>query len=85
MCVALASSLRDQVVPQHYCFAAEVGLGGEIRGVSRVEQRIAEAAKLGFKKLFISPYNLRGLTSPNLKLDIRPMARIDALLISLFV
>jgi DNA repair protein RadA/Sms len=45
VCAALVASLKDQAVPQHYCFAAEVGLGGEIRGVSRIEQRIAEAEK----------------------------------------
>ncbi len=80
VCVALASSLRDQVLPQDYCFAAEVGLGGEIRGVSRVEQRIAESAKLGFKTIFISQYNQKGLATKDFKITIRPMARIDEIL-----
>jgi DNA repair protein RadA/Sms len=80
VCAALASSLQDQVLPQHYCFAAEVGLGGEIRGVNRVEQRIAEAEKLGFKTIFISQYNQKGLSTQNFKIAIRPMARIDEIL-----
>ena len=83
VCVALASSLRDQVVPQHYCFAAEVGLGGEVRGVNRVEQRIAEAAKLGFKALFISQYNQQGLTPQDFKIAIKPIGRIEELLTGL--
>ena len=80
VCVALASSFQDQVLPQHYCFAAEVGLGGEIRGVGRVEQRIAEAAKLGFKTIFISQYNQKGLSMQDFKIAIRPIARIDEIL-----
>lgn len=54
---ALLSSYEDKPLPQHYCFAGEVGLNGEIRAVHRIEQRIAEAAKLGFEKIFISPFN----------------------------
>jgi len=80
VCVALASSLHNQVFSQHHCFAAEVGLGGEIRGVSRIEQRIAEADKLGFKTIFISQYNQKGLSRQNFKIAIRPMARIDEIL-----
>ncbi len=54
---ALLSSLKDQPLPEGYCFAGEVGLSGEVRAVNRIEQRIAEADKLGFKKIFISKYN----------------------------
>lgn len=54
---ALLSSYEDKPLPQQYCFAGEVGLNGEIRAVHRIEQRIAEAAKLGFEKIFISPFN----------------------------
>ncbi len=80
VCVALVSSLQDQVLPQHYCFAAEVGLGGEIRGVSRIEQRIAEADKLGFKAIFISQYNQKGLSGKDFKITIKPMTRIEEVL-----
>ncbi|WP_010135557.1 DNA repair protein RadA [Ochrovirga pacifica] len=54
--VAVLSSNEDEPVPQNYAFAAEVGLAGEIRPVNRVEQRIAEAEKLGFEKIFISKF-----------------------------
>lgn len=83
-CVALASSLRDREVPQAYCFAAEVGLGGEIRAVNRVEQRIAEADKLGFEKIFISPYNQKRLNTQSFTIEIKPISRIEELVSSLF-
>ena len=54
--VAILSSNNDINVPENYCFAAEVGLSGEIRPVSRIDQRIKEAEKLGFSKIFISKY-----------------------------
>lgn len=54
--VAVLSSNEDESVPQNYAFAAEVGLAGEIRPISRVEQRIGEAEKLGFEKIFISKF-----------------------------
>ncbi len=53
---AIMSSNNDVNIPEDYCFAAEVGLSGEIRPVSRIDQRIKEAEKLGFSKIFISKY-----------------------------
>ena len=55
---ALLSSYEDVAMPLHVCFAGEVGLSGEIRAVNRIEQRIAEAQKLGFEKIIVSKYNL---------------------------
>ncbi|MBU6157823.1 MAG: DNA repair protein RadA [Bacteroidetes bacterium] len=57
---ALLSSYEDSPIPPNVCFAGEVGLSGEIRAVNRIEQRIAEAEKLGFEKMIISKYNLSG-------------------------
>jgi DNA repair protein RadA/Sms len=54
---ALLSSYEDSPLSPHTCFAGEVGLSGEIRAVNRIEQRIAEAEKLGFEKIFVSKYN----------------------------
>ena len=54
---ALISSFKDEPLPLNYCFCGEVGLSGEIRAVNRVGQRIAEADKLGFSKIFVSKYN----------------------------
>ncbi|MEO1652242.1 MAG: DNA repair protein RadA, partial [Bacteroidota bacterium] len=49
VCASLVSSYEDQIIPAHTAFAAEVGLGGEVRAVNKIEQRISEAEKLGFK------------------------------------
>ena len=57
ICVSMVSSYEDRPIPTDYCFAGEVGLGGEVRAVSRTENRIMEAEKLGFKKIFISHFN----------------------------
>jgi len=54
---SILSSNEDVPLPANYCFAAEVGLSGEIRPVQRVEQRILEAEKLGFSTIFVSKYN----------------------------
>ena len=59
---ALLSSYEDTPVPNSVCFAGEVGLSGEIRAVTRIEQRIAEAEKLGFEKIIISKYNQKNIT-----------------------
>ncbi|MHA7877347.1 MAG: DNA repair protein RadA [Bacteroidota bacterium] len=84
VCVALASSLQESAITQDYCFAAEVGLGGEIRGVSRIEQRIVEADKLGFSTIFISQQNQKKLAKQNVKINIISMARINDILAALF-
>ena len=55
--MAILSSNEDIAIPKNICFAGEIGLGGEIRPVQRVEQRISEAEKLGFDTIFISKYN----------------------------
>ena len=60
--VAVISSHEDMPVSPKVCFAAEVGLSGEIRAVNRIEQRIAEAEKLGFEKILVSKYNQKGLS-----------------------
>src|SRR6185369_439146 len=53
---ALLSSYEDIPLPAQVCFAGEVGLSGEIRAVNRLDQRIAEAEKMGFKKIIVSKY-----------------------------
>jgi DNA repair protein RadA/Sms len=81
---ALLSSYNDQPVSYHYCFAGEVGLSGEIRAVNRIEQRIAEADRLGFEKIFISRYNKKGLDLSRYKLEVITSGRIDELYRQLF-
>jgi DNA repair protein RadA/Sms len=53
VCMALVSSLEDKVLPEKSIYIGEVGLGGEIRGVNRIDERVNEALKLGFEKVFI--------------------------------
>jgi len=64
MAVAIVSSYEDQPVGDNVCFAGEIGLSGELRPVQQINQRIAEAEKLGFQKIFISSYN-RKVEAPN--------------------
>jgi DNA repair protein RadA/Sms len=60
----IVSSYRDVAVSAHDCFIGEVGLTGEVRRVSRVEQRVQEAAKLGFKRAIIPASNIGGWDFP---------------------
>ncbi len=74
---ALLSSYEDVPVPQHICFAGEVGLNGEIRAVNRIEQRIAEAEKLGFEKIIVSRFNKKGFDKNQFKIDVVALGRVD--------
>lgn len=80
----ILSSNEDMPIPQNVCFAAEVGLTGEIRPVSRIEQRISEADKLGFEKVFISSYNLKGLDTKNFKIEIISVTKMEEVFSKLF-
>ena len=64
---AILSSNMDISLPDNCCFAAEVGLSGEIRAVNRVEQRILEAEKLGYDVIFVSKYNKIKVTDYKIK------------------
>jgi len=81
---AILSSNEDLPIPQTVCFAAEVGLTGEIRPVSRIEQRILEAEKLGFEKIYISSFNLKGLNLKNFKIEIIAVSKMEEAFSSLF-
>jgi DNA repair protein RadA/Sms len=74
---ALLSSYEDTPVPHHTCFAGEVGLSGEIRAVNRIEQRIAEAEKLGFEKIIVSRYNQKGLVKQKFNIEIITMSKVE--------
>lgn len=75
--MSILSSNADIPVSGKKCFAAEVGLSGEIRPVSRVEQRIFEAEKLGMEEIFISNYNYKGLERKKFRIEIIPLKRIE--------
>ena len=80
---SVLSSNFDISIPINYCFCAEVGLTGEFRPVSHINQRIAEAARLNFKKIFISKYNKLANNLPT-KIEIILVAKIEDLLKRLF-
>ena len=77
VCVAIISSLEEVAVPGKVCFAGEVGLGGEIRAVNRLERRIAEAAKLGFESIYVSRYQVKGLPSENRDITIKAFGKLE--------
>ena len=74
---AILSSNMDAPVDHGLCMAGEVGLSGEIRPVSRIEQRIAEAEKLGFTSIIIPRYNLQGLDNKKFKIKIIPVRKVE--------
>ncbi len=74
---ALLSSYEDVALPQRICFAGEVGLSGEIRAVNRIDQRIAEAEKLGFEKIIVSKYNQKGLSKQKFNIEVVLMGRVE--------
>ncbi|MFY7890926.1 MAG: DNA repair protein RadA [Spirosomataceae bacterium] len=83
VCASLVSSYEDISIPSSICFAAEVGLGGEIRAVNRIEQRISEAEKLGFKEIWISKFNAKGIDPQNHKIRIRMASKLEEVFIQI--
>nr|WP_225859884.1 MULTISPECIES: DNA repair protein RadA [Chitinophaga] len=81
---ALLSSYEDIAVSSKICFAGEVGLSGEIRAVNRIEQRIAEAEKLGFERIFISRYNKKGVDFSRFNIDVISVGRVEEVYQKLF-
>lgn len=81
---ALISSLEDISIPSDVCFAGEVGLSGEIRAVNRIDQRIQEADRLGFKQIFISKYNTKGLDHQRYNIDIFTVGKVEELYRAVF-
>jgi len=82
--VALLSSFEDVALPHEICFAGEIGLSGEIRAVNRIEQRIAEAEKLGFKKIIVSKYNQKAMIKQKFNIEVATMGRVEEVYRSLF-
>ncbi len=80
---AVLSSNADIPIHNSICFAAEVGLSGEIRPVQRIEQRITEAEKLGFKEIYISKYH-KGLKAGDYGIQLRQMGKIEEVFAGLF-
>lgn len=80
---ALLSSYEDQTLNHNYCFAGEVGLSGEVRGVNRIDARIAEAGRLGFERIFIAAANTKGI-SANEGIDVVSVSKVEQIYKELF-
>lgn len=81
---AVLSSNVDTPIESGWCMAGEVGLSGEVRPVARIEQRIAEAEKLGFSHIIIPKYNLQGLNPKKFNIELHPVRKVEEALRLLF-
>jgi DNA repair protein RadA/Sms len=73
---SILSSYQNISIDKGYVFAGEIGLSGEVRAVSRIEQRISEAEKLGFRQIMISKYN-KGIDEMNSKIKIIKIGKVE--------
>ena len=74
---SVLSSNVDTPIESGWCMTGEVGLSGEVRPVSRIEQRISEAARLGFKNIIIPKYNIQGLDTFKYNIEIKPVRKVE--------
>ena len=81
---AVLSSNVDTAIETGWCMAGEVGLSGEVRPVSRIAQRIAEAEKLGFKDMIIPALNVQGLNTKKYNITLHPVRKVEEALRCLF-
>ncbi len=84
LCVSLISSMEEIPVSDKACFAAEIGLGGELRAVNRIDQRISEAEKLGFDKIYISKYSHKSLDLKKTKIEVMAFSKLTEVFQDLF-
>ena len=81
---AILSSNMDTAIEPEVCMAGEIGLSGEIRPVNRIEQRIGEAEKLGFKRFILPKYNMQGLNTQKIKIELIPVRKVEEAFRALF-
>jgi len=81
---AVLSSNEDIPLDPNICFAAEIGLSGEVRAVNRIEQRIMEAEKQGFKKIVLSKFGMKSVNRNKYSIEIIDKGRIDDVISYLF-
>ena len=81
---AVLSSNVDTPIESGWCMAGEVGLSGEVRPIARIEQRIAEAEKLGFQHMIIPKYNIGGLNRKKFNIELVPVRKAEEALRALF-
>ena len=74
---SILSSNMDVAIDNTICMAGEIGLSGEIRPVNRIEQRIKEADKLGFKRFILPNFNTQGLNLKNINIELKPVRKVE--------
>jgi len=84
LCISIISSMEEIPVNDKICFAAEVGLGGELRAVNRIDQRISEAEKLGFEEIYISKYSQKSLDLKKNKIAVKSYGKLEEVFSDLF-
>ena len=84
LCISIISSMEEIPVNDKICFAAEVGLGGELRAVNRIDQRISEAEKLGFEEIYISKYSQKSLDLKKNKIVVKSFGKLEEVFSDLF-
>ncbi len=84
ICISVISSMEEISVSDKICFAAEVGLGGELRAVNRIDQRISEAEKLGFQEIYISKYSQKSIDTQKSKIKVKSFGKLTEVFKELF-
>jgi DNA repair protein RadA/Sms len=84
VCISIISSMEEIPVSDKLCFAAEVGLGGELRAVNKIDQRISEAEKLGFEEIYISKYSQKGLDLKKTRIKVKSFGKLTEVFQDLF-
>ena len=84
VCISIISSMEEIAVSDKSCFAAEVGLGGELRAVNKIEQRISEAEKLGFEEIYISKFGQKGIDLTKSRISVKSFAKLTEVFQELF-
>lgn len=84
VCVSIVSSFEELPVSDKICFAAEIGLGGELRAVNRIDQRISEAEKLGFTEIYISRYSQKSIDNKKVKIAVKSFGKLTEVFQDLF-
>lgn len=84
VCISIISSMEEIAISNKASFAAEIGLGGELRAVNRVEQRISEAEKLGFTEIYISKFNQKSIDLKKSRIQVKAFSKLAEVFEDLF-
>ncbi len=84
VCISIISSMEELAISDKICFAAEVGLGGELRAVTKIDQRISEAEKLGFREIYISKYSQKSVDLKKSKIQVKSFGQLNEVFQDLF-